>query len=125
MTSEKPGKQQNIQIGSLIKEKFLESGLSIAQFANAISCKRDNVYDIFRRERIDTEQLLKISRALNFDFFKVFSDRIENKNMVQICINISIPIEAIDDKSKICEYCEVNKIIALKEGMDKNDIQNV
>jgi hypothetical protein len=108
MANEKTDKQQNkIQIGSLIKGKFLESGLTIEQFADIISCKRDNIYDIFRRERIDTEQLLKISKALNFDFFRIYSDRIANKNMVQLCIKINIPLEEID-KKKICEYCEVN-----------------
>lgn len=100
-------KQNNIQIGKLIREKFLESGLSIEQFADTIFCKRDNVYDIFRRERIDTGQLLKISKVLNFDFFKLYSDRVEDKNMAQISIKINIPVEEIKNMKKICEYCEM------------------
>jgi len=107
MSNEKSNTESRIQIGQLIKEQFLHSELSIEKFANAIGCNRDNVYDIFRRERINTDQLLKISKILKFDFFKTYSEQINNEMMTRIHITINIPKEEME-KGNICEYCERN-----------------
>jgi len=98
-----------IQIGKLIKEQVDRSGLSVEKFANLIPCKRDNIYDIFLRERIDTDLLLKISKILKFDFFKVYSGQIANEMMTQIHITINISNEEIE-KGNICKHCEWNNI---------------
>ena len=103
-----PDKENKVSIGGLIKEQFEKSKLSIEEFANLIACKRDNVYDIFRRERIDTDLLLKISRILKFDFFKTYSEQIRNEMMMQIHITINIPKEEMEN-GNICVYCERNK----------------
>ena len=108
MSIEKRDTEAKIQIGKLIKEQFLKSELSIEKFANSIGCNRDNVYDIFRRERINTDQLLKISKILKFDFFKTYSEQISNEMMTQMHIIINIPKEEIE-KGNICEYCEKGK----------------
>jgi len=42
--------------------------MSISEFAQLLHRERTNVYDIFRRKKIDIEQLCKISEALNCDF---------------------------------------------------------
>jgi len=107
MLNEKPDTESKVQIGQLIKEQFLQSELSIEKFASAIGCNRDNVYDIFRRERINTDQLLKISKILKFDFFKTYSEQINNEVMTQIHIIINIPKEEME-KGNICEYCKRN-----------------
>lgn len=44
-------------------------------------CNRQNVYDIFRRESIDTSLLSRISAALGHDFFKDLSDDIKGTGM--------------------------------------------
>ena len=62
-----------IHIGSIIKEKFDELGLSVSWFAKELCCDRTNVYSIFKRESIDTSLLVKISLILNHDFFKYYS----------------------------------------------------
>ena len=107
MLSEKPNTDLKIQIGKLIKEQFLRSKLSIKEFAGLIGCNQDNVYDIFRRERMNTDQLLRISKKLGFDFFKVYSEQINNETM-QINITINIPKKEME-KGNICEYCERSK----------------
>ena len=38
-------------------------------FAGQLNCHRSNVYDIFNRNTIDCELLLKVSRVLNHNFF--------------------------------------------------------
>ena len=59
---------KNIHIGKAIKQKVIERGLRVVDFANAIHCNRTNVYDIFNRKSIDVEQLILISKVLEYDF---------------------------------------------------------
>ena len=59
---------KNIYIGPIIKQKVIESGMTITEFADRINCERSSVYYIFKQKSIDTERLLKISEVLNFDF---------------------------------------------------------
>jgi transcriptional regulator with XRE-family HTH domain len=75
-------KKEKQIIGNLVKEKFLSSGLTISQFAEHICCEARNVHRIFKRERIDVDLLTKISKALKFDFFKLYSDELSFNNPV-------------------------------------------
>ncbi|MDR1724657.1 MAG: helix-turn-helix domain-containing protein [Tannerella sp.] len=59
---------KEIHIGQIIKRKFLESGLTKAEFAKRIDCVRTNVYHIFNQKSLDIEKLIKISKALDYDF---------------------------------------------------------
>jgi len=108
MSNEKLNTDVKVQIGKLIKEQFIQSKLSIDEFAGLIGCNRDNAYDIFRREHINTDQLLKISKMLNFDFFKIYSELINNEMITQLHITISIPKKEME-RGNICEYCEKGK----------------
>ena len=61
--------QQSLHIGHLVKAVFDESGLTAAEFAKRIHCDRTNVYKIFARRSLDTTLLVKISKALQHNFF--------------------------------------------------------
>jgi len=61
-------KENEIHYGEEVRKKVDECGMPVAEFARRISCSRNNVYDIFKREYIDTGLLKKISGVLNFDF---------------------------------------------------------
>jgi hypothetical protein len=39
-----------------------------------LNCNRCNVYNIFKKENLDTELLKRISIILNHNFFQEFSD---------------------------------------------------
>lgn len=56
-------------IGELIKQEVYKQ-MSITQFADAICCQRNNVYNIFNRSKIDTILLKRISEVLNHNFFQ-------------------------------------------------------
>ena len=60
-------------IGLLIKAKLRERKQSVVWLAGQLGCSRTNVYKIFGKKSIDTDELMKISRILNFDFFKLYS----------------------------------------------------
>ncbi|MDR3226412.1 MAG: helix-turn-helix domain-containing protein [Prevotellaceae bacterium] len=59
---------KNIHIGSIIKQKVIESSMTIKEFSDKINCDRTTVYDIFKRKSLDVERLIKISQVLNYDF---------------------------------------------------------
>lgn len=69
-----------IHVGSIIKKKFDELGLSVSWFAKELCCDRTNVYSIFKRESIDTSLLVKISTILNHDFFSYYSRDLDIKD---------------------------------------------
>lgn len=62
-----------IHIGKKIKEVWRKSRLKGTEFASMINRDRQVIYDIFKRESIDTELLQQISKVLNHDFFSYYS----------------------------------------------------
>jgi len=118
MSNEKLNTEAKAPIGKLIKEQFLQSKISIEEFAGLIGCNKDNAYDIFRREHINTDQLLKISKILNFDFFKIYSELINNEMTMQVHITVNIPKKEME-KGNICEYCERGKNREERKNMEK------
>jgi hypothetical protein len=58
-----------IHIGKLIEEEMKRQERTPVWLAKKINCERPNVYYIFRQESINTDLLLRISRALNHNFF--------------------------------------------------------
>lgn len=65
-----------LHIGSLIHEELKRQRRSAAWLAEQLYCDRTNVYRLFRRSGIDTEMLFRISRILDHDFFRHFSEEI-------------------------------------------------
>ena len=108
MSNESLNGDAKVLIGKLIKEQFLQSKISIEDFAGLIGCNKDNVYDIFRREHLNTEQLFRISKILNFDFFSIYSKLINNEMIMQVHITVNIPKREME-KGNICEYCARSK----------------
>lgn len=71
--------EKNIHIGATIKRELKSQGRSVTWFANAICCDRSNAYRILKKDSIDLELLIKISKLLNNDFFIDISKK--------LCIN--------------------------------------
>ncbi|MFL5730536.1 MAG: hypothetical protein ACJ75J_13705 [Cytophagaceae bacterium] len=68
-----------VHIGNKIKKVVYESRIPISEFASIINKSRTVVYHIFQRETIDTGLLLRISKALNHNFFVYY---INSKNVL-------------------------------------------
>jgi transcriptional regulator with XRE-family HTH domain len=75
-----------VHIGKKIKQQLTVKKMSVQAFALKINTTRNNVYNIFERQSIDTELLYKICIILNHDFFQYY------KPMGEIT-----PSEASDD----------------------------
>lgn len=66
-----------VHIGKLIEEELHRQERTVTWFAKKLYCERTNVYNIFKRQSIDTELLLRISVILNRDFFMYYQKEIE------------------------------------------------
>ncbi|MCL2303376.1 MAG: hypothetical protein FWC37_09010 [Lentimicrobiaceae bacterium] len=71
--------------------------MSITQFAELLHCDRANVYNIFRRKRIDIGLLLEISKILNHNFIEEMCVKHEFlKNTSSSKISLVLEIDTID-----------------------------
>lgn len=60
---------QMTPIGEQIRLQFLKQERSVTWFAQKLACDRTNIYRIFEKQSIDTEQLMRISVILGHNFF--------------------------------------------------------
>jgi hypothetical protein len=73
-----------IHIGEEIHARLRSKRMQVAEFSRQINTNRNNAYDIFTRQSIDSSLLIKISEALEFDFFRLYSLPLsQNKNIQQ------------------------------------------
>lgn len=69
-------------IGQLIKTRLMERGMTVSHLARLLSCERSNLYRLFGKDSIDTRLLLRISRALDYDFFQLYSNELKKETSV-------------------------------------------
>ncbi len=66
-----------VHVGSLVKLRLVQLGMTKAEFARRINKTPQNIHDVLTRESMDTKLLMTISEVLNYNFFKAFMP--ENK----------------------------------------------
>lgn len=66
-------------IGQAIKHVLKEKGYTVVWFARRMDCSRTNVYKIFGKRSINTDELMRISSILNYDFFRLYSNELSRK----------------------------------------------
>ena len=69
-----------IHIGSIIEEVIREQGRSPSWIAKELCCDRTNIYNILKRESVDTNLLLKLSSILNYNFFQHFTESLTEQD---------------------------------------------
>lgn len=68
-----------MHIGTLIKEVF-DNGpktWTVPWFAGQLNCDRRNIYNIFDRQSIDTELLMRVSKVIGHNFFADIAKKID------------------------------------------------
>lgn len=63
-----------MEIGEMIRQVLMERGISVTEFAGMLSCSRENAHRIMKKSVLDTELLMRISEALEHDFFRDISE---------------------------------------------------
>lgn len=64
----------SIHIGHEIESRFNELRMSQTEFGSRIGVPQQNIRRIFEKSSIDTDKLLSICAALNFNFFELYCD---------------------------------------------------
>ncbi len=62
-----------LHIGHLIQEQLRKDQRSVGWLAREIHCTRNNVYKIFNKPSLDGDLILRISKAMNFNFFQYYT----------------------------------------------------
>ena len=113
------------KIGQEILKKLNESSLSRKEFAEQISKSRSNLYPIFEKAHINTEELMLISKALNFNFFTFYYEELrhlpppdsglEAEEKLKDC---ELKVSTLEEKLKVLEMenAYLKKINGLLEG---------
>jgi DNA-binding phage protein len=74
--------KNNIQIGHLIQAQLEADKRSVSWLAREIGCTRNHLYKIFNKPSLDSDLLLRISKAMQFNFFQFYAAEVlkEMKN---------------------------------------------
>lgn len=67
-------KKNTIHIGQCIKQRVEAQGVTTVWLAVKFGCHRTNLYKIYEKPTIDTGVLLRISRILGYNFFKLYEN---------------------------------------------------
>ncbi|GEN76353.1 helix-turn-helix domain-containing protein [Chryseobacterium hagamense] len=100
---------KKIHIGSLIQKRVAESGIEISRICNFMKCSEEEINGIYRSEAIGTNELLKWSKLLEYDFFRIYT---------QHMILYSPPSSQKKDSKKKTELPLFRKNIYSREMID-------
>lgn len=67
---------KNIHIGELIKKGVEENRIEISRICNFLKCTEDDVEKVYQQESLDTETVLKWSKLIDYDFFRVYTQHL-------------------------------------------------
>lgn len=65
-----------IHIGQMIEKRASECRMDTSHICNFLKITEDQTNLLFRSENISTEILLRLSKFLNYDFFRIYSQHI-------------------------------------------------
>ncbi|MEI6062603.1 MAG: hypothetical protein WCR72_18010 [Bacteroidota bacterium] len=102
------------KIGEIIEEHVRLSKIDIVEFARAINKERSNVYNIFKRESIDTDLLKKIGQVLKYDFFQDF---LEDDTIQKIKVSETVK------KAKVLIEIEISEDEKMRIGFEKKILE--
>ncbi|MGG5210517.1 transposase [Chryseobacterium sp. MIQD13] len=67
---------KKISIGSLIEKEVSECGIKLTRICNFMKCTEQEIKGMYKATSIETESLLKWSKLLKYDFFRLYSQHL-------------------------------------------------
>ncbi|MDH1881831.1 transposase [Empedobacter sp. GD03797] len=67
---------KEINIGQMIEKAVTESGIEMSRICNFFKCKEKEVTEMYQAKSLDTEILLKWSKLLEYDFFRIYTQHL-------------------------------------------------
>lgn len=69
----------DFHMGRLIKAELARQGRTATWLARQVHCTPENIYKVCRQQYVTMHLLFEISKALERDFFRDCSERLQNK----------------------------------------------
>lgn len=66
----------DIDIGAIIKKVSRDKNVGPTELGTRIETSKQNIYGIFQRKSMDSALLMKLSIALDYDFFKFYVEEL-------------------------------------------------
>lgn len=74
----------SIHIGHLIQAQLKADQRSVGWLAREIGCSRNHLYKVFRKPSLDSDLLLRISQAMQFNFFRYYTAEVAKSFMERL-----------------------------------------
>ena len=74
----------------MMREMVTESGIAISRICNFFNCTENEITEMYTLKSLDTETLLKWSKLLEYDFFRVYTQH----------LILYATLSAVDEKTK-------------------------
>ena len=116
-------------IGSIIQRVLKSKGMSVAELARRMHITRENLYNLFKRDNIDTKQLQKIGNILEHNFFTYFItndfniDGINQGKGNMDVLEYQVEIHKLKDKIKSLEK-EIEYLKKINDLLEKKKDNN-
>ena len=82
---------KNIHIGQMMREMVTESGIAISRICNFFKFSEEELKAAYSQRSLDTELLLKWSKLLDYDFFRIYTQH----------LILYAPLSAVDEETKV------------------------
>lgn len=67
---------KNIHIGQLLEKQVTESGIEMSRICNFLHCTKEEVREMYSSDSLNTEILLRWSKLLEYDFFRLYTQHL-------------------------------------------------
>lgn len=67
---------KEIHIGECIRLRVEESKVDPSRIASFIKCTEKDLYEIYRSKSVDSEVLLMLSKVMEYDFFRIYTQHL-------------------------------------------------
>ncbi|AZA48700.1 transposase [Chryseobacterium carnipullorum] len=67
---------KEIPIGSLIEQEVAAREIELSRICNFMKCTEQEIEEVYKATSIETENLLKWSKLLEYDFFRLYSQHL-------------------------------------------------
>ena len=67
---------KHIHIGKMIEKEVADCGIEMSRICNFIKCNEEDINQMYLQENLPTDVLLKWSKLLEYDFFRLYSQHL-------------------------------------------------
>jgi len=123
MGKDKKNSFKEINIGKLIAEKWKESKIDISRASSFMGCDAEQIEKYFLEESLQSQVILKWSKLLEYDFFRLYSSHLILYATPKRNSSIRSKIDLPEFRKNIYTKELIEFIIELIETREKTKLQ--